>query len=339
MKALPMGANIIQLPLADLGPVRSGNGSVIDATATFPKAAGLIQIKEEMGTLTLQDQKVLACLLYHACGEIEKNKEHKVSLSELRNYLGAHESNDQVRDSLRKLSDVRIDFDVLGTDGRRFGYGSFLQVVGHEVGQGGQVRYQFHMAVRPMLEEPAKWARLSMATLRQFQTKYGARLYENLEIYANRRVREWRVGVDDLRVVLGAEGVLLGWGQLNRRAVLPALKEVNNLADFDVAMEYSKMQGRRILEVTFHISKKGGRTRREEAGRAFKRRRGGEELVLRPETMEKARKVASGCDVYLIEEEWRAWMLQQGKPAPRNPDGAFIAFAKAWYKRRQHKLF
>ncbi|MBI1384748.1 MAG: RepB family plasmid replication initiator protein [Rhizobiales bacterium] len=316
-------------------PARSGQGNVTDGNATFPKSAGLIQIREKIGALSLLDQKVLACMLFYANDEItDPMAVHELNLAEVRAYLGEHESNDRVREGLDNLSQIRVDFDVLGEEGRKFAYGAFVNVSGHEVGQGGKARYQFHHELRPLLREPAKWARVSLAILQGFQSKYAARLYENLELYANRRVPEWRIGVEDLRTCLGADGVLPGWGQLWRRALRPALEEVNARADFHAEIEVSHKTGRRVDTVVFRITKSEARAVRENAGTRAKRRREGR-VVLRPETFERARRIAPGADIALIERDWRQWMRTQGKASPASPDAAFLGFVKAWYRRNR----
>ncbi len=55
--------------------------------------------------------------------------------------------------------------------------------------------------------------------------------------------------------------------------------------------------------------------------------------VLDAETYHDARTVAPGYDVYFLEQEWRAFWFDSGKPDLKNPDAAFIGFCKARYKR------
>ncbi|MDY6981004.1 MAG: replication initiator protein A [Pseudomonadota bacterium] len=45
---------------------------------------------------------------------------------------------------------------------------------------------------------------------------------------------------------------------------------------------------------------------------------------LDPDTYETARALAPGWDVYVLEQEWRAWMTEP----PRNPDAAFLGFCR-----------
>ena len=57
-------------------------------------------------------------------------------------------------------------------------------------------------------------------------------------------------------------------------------------------------------------------------------------IHLDPETYHEARTVAPGWDVYEIEREWRNWIAMPGIDLPRDPDAAFIGFAKSWAARQ-----
>ena len=53
-------------------------------------------------------------------------------------------------------------------------------------------------------------------------------------------------------------------------------------------------------------------------------------VSLDPDTYHEARQVAPGWDVYVLEKEWRDWIVEP----PRDPDRAFIGFCRKWYERR-----
>ena len=55
---------------------------------------------------------------------------------------------------------------------------------------------------------------------------------------------------------------------------------------------------------------------------------------LDPETYHDARIVAPGYDVYYLEEQWRAFWVESGKPELINPDAAFIGFCKARHSKQ-----
>jgi plasmid replication initiation protein len=56
--------------------------------------------------------------------------------------------------------------------------------------------------------------------------------------------------------------------------------------------------------------------------------------IVSPETYNDARIVAPGYDVYYLEQEWRSFWVDSGKPELKNPDAAFIGFCKSRHKRQ-----
>jgi hypothetical protein len=49
---------------------------------------------------------------------------------------------------------------------------------------------------------------------------------------------------------------------------------------------------------------------------------------LLPETLEAARVLRPGADVYALEADWHAWWAQTGRLQVRNADRAFLGFVK-----------
>ncbi len=54
---------------------------------------------------------------------------------------------------------------------------------------------------------------------------------------------------------------------------------------------------------------------------------------LRPETLEDARALLPGADVYALEAQWRAWWASSGKPRLGAPDRAFLGWVKGRAER------
>jgi plasmid replication initiation protein len=59
-----------------------------------------------------------------------------------------------------------------------------------------------------------------------------------------------------------------------------------------------------------------------------------QDIHLRAGSYEKARLLAPGWDVYVLEAEWRAWMQDGGLDAPRDADKAYLGFCRKWYEKR-----
>jgi len=47
-----------------------------------------------------------------------------------------------------------------------------------------------------------------------------------------------------------------------------------------------------------------------------------------------ARQAAPGWDIYVLEREWRSWMLDGGLDAPKDADKAFAGFCRKWFEKR-----
>jgi hypothetical protein len=56
--------------------------------------------------------------------------------------------------------------------------------------------------------------------------------------------------------------------------------------------------------------------------------------TLDQETYNDAKIVAPGYDVYYLEQEWRNFWFESGKPELKNPDAAFIGFCKSRHNRK-----
>lgn len=52
----------------------------------------------------------------------------------------------------------------------------------------------------------------------------------------------------------------------------------------------------------------------------------GDSLLLVDDTMQAARALLPGADVYALEAEWRTWWMSSGQPVLRSPDKAFLGW-------------
>lgn len=308
----------------------------METNPTVPKAVGIIQVKETSGELTGHDRKALNWLLHNAFDRISEPVIHEASESELRKYLSSHESNDRVKDVTKRLASTILSYDYLDEDGMpEWGAGSLIIVSGST--KSDTIRYEFPHWLRPLLAEPAKWARLSLRIMQNFSSKYALALYENLEANANKTNARWDIDIESFRSVIGVkEGKLKTFNDLHRRVIEPALAEINEHADFVAQYRVTERRGRKVTRIRFDISKKSERREDEQAAKYRTNqpaKTGSLKAPLRSETMDKVRKIAPGADIYAIERDWRDWGAD--KEPPKNPDAAFLSFAKKWYQKRQ----
>ena len=332
---------------------------------SFPKGKEAIQETRAGGQLCGQERKLLNFLLAAAYPDLMKTQSHYISTVDVRAYLGTHESNDRIRAIMRRLGQVIPDitfFDPNGEERETFGGLVFGSVPKGD----GVIRYSFHPDLVPLLNRPAVFARIKLAILGQFVSKYAPVFYENLELYANRSIsKSWDVQVDELRSLLGVGDKMIIFSHFRDRVLTPAILEINDKADFTVSVEEirsSKGRGRKVERLIFTVAIKPEREA-EEAELRHKlkgptgphkppkgrdtatvdfldgrsdRERGGPPL-LRGDTIEKAREIFDDWgrdrpDIYQLEQEWKAY--EAGKEPPRDADKAFIGWCKGYARRR-----
>jgi hypothetical protein len=59
-------------------------------------------------------------------------------------------------------------------------------------------------------------------------------------------------------------------------------------------------------------------------------------IRLDPEAYHDGRQAAPGWDIYVLEQEWRSWMMEMDSEPPRNPTRAFVGFCRKWFETRGH---
>lgn len=115
----------------------------------------------------------------------------------------------------------------------------------------GMLTYSFDKRLAPLLRESVVFAKLELAALQAFGTKYGLALYEAL----SRRVRLHHVFHEDFEVeafrnLLGVpDGKLPSFGNLRQKAIDPAITEVIKLAPFSCDVEPIERIGRKVTKV------------------------------------------------------------------------------------------
>ncbi|WP_103174346.1 replication initiator protein A [Paracoccus sp. SY] len=125
------------------------------------------------------------------------------------------------------------------------------------------------------------------------------RIYELARKHCGRQT-EWTVSVGTLAKKTGSTSPIRVF-----RAMLREMIRENRLPDYILSEEPGD-----ILRVTPRVAVLEP----------------GDGPHLRPETLEKARSIAPGADVYALQAEWRAWWVATGRPRLRSPDRAFLGW-------------
>lgn len=140
------------------------------------------------------------------------------------------------------------------------------------------------------------------------------RIYEIARKHCGSK-REWKIRLELLHTKCGSNSTSREFKRLVQGIV-------ENDAAHDHMPDYSvRIDG----EMVIFVNKGTMYARTEERAGA---------VTLKSESYEVAREVAPGWDVYALEQEWRNWMAVGGLEPPKNPDKAFLGFARAWFERR-----
>ena len=185
---------------------------------------------------SLADRRTWNLLLVNAWGDRleDPTADFEIPLRELR---GLHDSNDRVRESLRKLQTTLIVARVGDGKTRTVQMLGGCDIDDYDRAD-GMLKYDFHRKLVPLLRRSEIYARMEMKVLSSFTSKYALALYEVLALRMNLRRSVEEVDLDMLRDWLGVgDGKLTQWAHLQQRAVGPAVAEVNALSPYTVAIE------------------------------------------------------------------------------------------------------
>lgn len=210
----------------------------------FPKAGELIQFRSQQ-ELTLQDRRILNLLIEHAGPQIASDDEHRISMVTLR---GTHKGGERVRDSIDRLMRTIVEVPTRDKNGKpATEKGPFLSsttTTDDETDPQGEVAYTFSKTMRKVISRSRYWGRLKAYIICSFQSKYALALYESLCLRGNLHVSEQEMSVDDFRVLLGIpDGKLSSFKDMKKRAIEPAISEVNALSDFCVEIDPMRQGG------------------------------------------------------------------------------------------------
>lgn len=236
--------------------------------SNVPKATGTVEIAEPSGKLTLADRQLFNHLLAHAYRRLTTDEWHTVQMSEIRRFAaearGGTPENDnrRMKDSVKRLQATVVEFNYLRSDGGRIWESSPLLSTCRIDERSGSLQYSFPSGLRERLVEPALYSMISLRVQWEFDSKYGLVLYETLKRYADRDAVQpwWSVKTSELRDLLGCRDKLTDWKDFRRRALDPALEEIDRLAEFRVlVVETRQGRGRgggQVVAVTFQIERK-----------------------------------------------------------------------------------
>ena len=232
----------------------------------FPKAAELIEITGAHA-LEASDRAILYQLLQIAHDSdrlAEPDAEWEITLASLRRASSKHESNDRVRESLRRLrrAEVKVTFVSARTGKQRVMETHLLEFTDTDEEESSDATVQFGIPtrLRVVLAKSNRWGRIRCEVAYAMTSKYAIALYELVCLRANRDHCVEVLSYEQFRDLLGVPPGTYDRGlDFRRKVVDPALLEVNGLSDMGVDIDLRRRHARApIHEVAISWWSKSG---------------------------------------------------------------------------------
>ena len=209
----------------------------------FPKAAELIEI-EGAYALEASDRALMNTLLQHAhdSGRLtEPDAEWEISLAHLRQSQSRHESNDRIKESIRRIRRVEVKIAYTSTSGEaRVLESNLLNFTDTSEDDTPNATVQFGIPkrLRMILARSNRWGRIRCEVGYAMNSKYAIALYEMICLRANLERCVETIEIEKFRELLGVPpGAYDRTDNFKRFVIQPALMEVNGLSDMGVRVE------------------------------------------------------------------------------------------------------
>lgn len=233
----------------------------------FPKAAELIEITGAHA-LEASDRAVfnqLYKIAHDSNRLIDPDADWEITLVALRRASSKHESNDRVKESLRRLrnTEVKVTYVDEITGKRRVMETHLLEFTDTEdepEASDSTVQFGIPNRLRAVLARSNRWGRIRCEVSYAMTSKYAIALYELVSLRANREHCVEVLSYEDFRELLNVPPDSYERGlDFQRKVVAPALLEVNGLSDMGVQIELRRRHARApIHEVAISWWKKSG---------------------------------------------------------------------------------
>jgi plasmid replication initiation protein len=198
-------------------------------------------------------------LVQEAGVAIADDKQHAIPYSIINETF--HKSRDELVEAIEELHSTTVSVHITSRNGRSYTKsGPILSDVERddEDQLDTEVRFEFSATLRRVIADSNHWATISRRAVLAFESKYSLRLYMFLSLRAGLRKTSEDITVEDMREILGVpSGALPRWQDLKRRALEPAIAEINHLAGFRAGYIPSK-RGRKVAGIKLAWGRKAG---------------------------------------------------------------------------------
>jgi len=204
------------------------------------KPKELIEIRGT-GPLTLADRRTFNVLLNNAWGKNILLHQHSFTISTT-DLKHDSQTNQRLKKSLRRLQQTLI------IAAQPNGDEVTSQLLGStRIKSNGDLTYSFPAELADLLKDSSVFAKLDLAVMKSFSSKYAFALYEAVSrrINLSHKITE-ELEIEDMRDILGVEdGKLSAYRNLRIKAIEPAVTEVNAITPYLVTI-IPRTKGRKV---------------------------------------------------------------------------------------------
>lgn len=214
------------------------------------------------GVLSLLERKMFNILLLQAYDDLLSKQVHQIPVRLLCALVG-YNSNDwnPLKQALRAMCTTAVEFNLLG-DGKLEKKWTISGMLADATLEGGMCTYSYSLSLARELFSPEVYTRINVAVQRQFRSAFSLNLHENcLRFRAVGSTGWW--SIETFRNLVGASAPLYDdFGQLRRRVIKPAIVEVNEISEIQLAAEYDRAatRGNPVKAIRFRIGDSKQRT-------------------------------------------------------------------------------
>jgi hypothetical protein len=218
-------------------------------TANLKKHAAAIHCS---GELSLVERKLSNILLLNAYNDLLVKDTHSIPSKHLFAMLGWEDSNnvEGLKNTLKRLMSTIVEFNLMGDGGEVW---QAMTLLSSASLADGECRYAYAKDLAVKFYKPEIFAVINIAVQKQFKSNYALTLYENCVRFINVGSTGWWDLVT-FRKIMGAKSNTYDeFKRLSSFVIKIAMKEINDLSDIRIKVEYKK-EKRKVIALRFLIS-------------------------------------------------------------------------------------
>ena len=208
----------------------------------------------------LVQRKLINVCLYHAYDELSTQNMHRIHIDTLHYYFGYTGNNWKLfNEAFMELQQITFTWDLFGncitpdedTSWQRV---PFFSLVKWDKDT-REFCWKFGEGIAEKFYLPEQFATIALEMQSRFNSTYSLVLYEQCIRYASNINGSRWFSIQDLKDIFGiSKNKYLQFKDFSKRVLKPALKEINDISDLNVDVEYKK-SGRSVAYIKFHINR------------------------------------------------------------------------------------